>query len=98
MNNEVFEDMLADTTEWAEYYANDQGYVLNPNEKIRGVVLKGLAKNRYKYGEGYCPCKIVTLDFSKDEGNICPCDNHKKDIEGNGMCHCKLFFNPNYKF
>lgn len=55
------------------------GYILNPDEHIRNIILKGL-----KQKDGHCPCK---LDQTKD--TKCPCTEFR---EG-GECHCQLFIN-----
>lgn len=79
---------------WAEKYASDNGYIINPEEKTVNIVIKGLARNKIKYGEQYCPCRIRTGDPEKDAKNVCPCIFHKDEIENDGICHCRLFADP----
>ena len=45
-------------------------------------IRKGLDRNKEKYGEKYCPCR---LDHTPD--TICPCLEYRET----GECHCKLF-------
>ena len=76
---------------WAEEYAKN-GLVLNPDAKVLATVIRGLARNRKKFGERYCPCRIRSGDKEKDRDIICPCIYHKEEIAGEGHCHCNLFF------
>ena len=72
-------------------YAEKNGYMLNPDKKIRETIVEGLLRNKQKYGRLYCPCRRVTGDKDKDKDIICPCKFHKEEIERFGMCHCMLF-------
>ena len=45
-------------------------------------IRKGLERNKAKYGEKYCPCR---LEHTPD--TICPC----KEYRETGFCHCKLY-------
>ena len=72
-------------------YADEKGYVLNPNIRIRNILIKGLARNYRRYGELYCPCRRVTGDPEKDKLIICPCKYHEDEIREMGRCHCGLF-------
>ena len=40
---------------WAEEYAKKNGWVLNPDKKVLSAVIRGLAHNKKKIGELYCP-------------------------------------------
>lgn len=79
---------------WAEAYAKIHGFSLNPNNKQLGTVLRGLARNRLKLGEQYCPCRLRSGDKEKDRIIICPCIYHEDEILQEGHCHCNLFFQP----
>lgn len=74
-----------------EYAEKGAGLKLNPNEVIANAIVKGLARNREKYGAAYCPCRPVTGDKGKDKLIICPCIYHKDEITRDGCCHCRLF-------
>ncbi len=76
----------------AEEYAKNAGIKLNPDKKKLELVIKGLMKNKEKYGEVYCPCRVVTGNKEKDKDIICPCIFHRGEIELQGHCLCMLFF------
>ncbi len=44
---------------WVEEYAKKNGWVLNPDKKILDTVIRGLVRNKRKFGEQYCPCRLV---------------------------------------
>ena len=75
----------------AEEYAKKAGIKVNPDEKIVDGIIMGLLKNKEKHGEAYCPCRVVTRNKEKDDDIICPCVFHKKEIETDGHCKCRLF-------
>lgn len=72
-------------------YAEKNKIRLNPEKKIVDGIIKGLERNKDKYGEPYCPCRPVSGDREKDKANICPCIYHKEEIKTMGHCHCMLF-------
>ncbi len=82
------EEML----KWVKAYAKKQGFVLNTDEKLLGTVIRGLVRNKKKFGRPYCPCRLRSGDEEKDRAIECPCIFHKDEIASNGQCHCNLFF------
>ena len=76
----------------AKVYAKDKGFILNVDEKQLEAVLRGLARNKERFGEAYCPCRLRSGDPEKDRIIVCPCIYHEKEIEEQGTCHCRLFF------
>lgn len=55
-------------------------------------IISGLIKNYKKYGDFYCPCKIITDNKFNHVHDICPCV--KDDMEyfkKYGHCRCNLF-------
>lgn len=62
-------------------------HVLELYAKTKGWNLSKYAKNivnrSVNFCEGKCPCA--------PERGFCPCSEHEKEIESNGMCHCTLF-------
>jgi ferredoxin-thioredoxin reductase catalytic chain len=94
MVEEELEDQIL---KWAKNYAREHGYALNPDDKRLQVVIRGLARNMRKYGEKYCPCRIRSGDNEADKKIICPCEFHRDEIEGEGSCHCSLYFKPENK-
>ncbi|MFP4402827.1 MAG: ferredoxin-thioredoxin reductase catalytic domain-containing protein [Candidatus Woesearchaeota archaeon] len=81
--------------EYLENYATKNNFVLNPNEKVREIIIFGLFKNKELYGEIYCPCRKRTGNKEEDKKIICPCIYHKDEILKDGRCHCMLFFSKN---
>ena len=77
---------------WAAEYAKTHGYRLNPEEKRLESVIRGLAKNKQRFGVGYCPCRIRSGDDEKDRAIECPCIFHKEEVTKQGHCHCNLYF------
>lgn len=75
-----------------EEYAKKKGYKLNPNKKIRDVVIDGLAKNKAGKGVEYCPCRPLEGNPQEDKKKICPCVWHEDEIKKEGFCHCRLFY------
>ena len=84
------EEML----KWAKAYAQKQGFLLNADEKQLNIVIKGLVRNKSKFGRPYCPCRLRSGDEEKDRIIECPCIYHKDEIAKNGQCHCNLYFKP----
>lgn len=80
---------------WAEAYAEENGWVLNPDTTQLKAVIRGLARNQIQKGERYCPCRIQKGDPEADRSIICPCSHHRTEIADDGHCHCNLFFRNN---
>ena len=78
--------------EWAKDYAHKQGWVLNTDEKQLGTVIRGLVRNKNKFGRLYCPCRLRSGDEEKDRAIECPCVYHKDEVATQGSCHCRLYF------
>jgi ferredoxin-thioredoxin reductase catalytic chain len=63
----------------------------NPDAETVARILEGLAKRRARFGEAYCPCRIVTGKAENDKRIVCPCAMHEEEIARQGFCHCRLF-------
>jgi len=72
-------------------YAESAGIKLNPDKKQVDWVLNALIKRKEKFGEIYCPCRVITGNRKKDKEIICPCVFHRGEIELQGHCKCNLF-------
>jgi ferredoxin-thioredoxin reductase catalytic chain len=83
-----------DMLKWVNAYAQKQGFSLNTDEKQLVTVIKGLVRNKTKYGRPYCPCRLRSGDEEKDRAIECPCVYHKEEIATKGQCHCNLYFKP----
>ena len=70
-------------------YAKKVG--IKPNTPNIDNVIKGLLAKKQKFGEIYCPCRVVTGNKEKDKEIICPCVFHRGEIELQGHCLCNLF-------
>lgn len=77
---------------WVKAYAQKQGWSLNEDPKQLGTVIRGLIRNKSKFGRPYCPCRLRSGDEEKDRSIECPCIYHKDEIANMGHCHCNLFF------
>ena len=77
---------------WVKGYAQKQGWSLNEDPKQLGTVIRGLIRNKSKFGRPYCPCRLRSGDEEKDRSIECPCVYHKDEIANMGHCHCNLFF------
>ncbi|MCX6694037.1 MAG: ferredoxin:thioredoxin reductase [Methanomicrobiales archaeon] len=84
----IFDEILT----WAEAYARENGWRLNPELKKLEVVIRGLARNQRRYGLRYCPCRLRSGDAVADREIVCPCIFHEGEIARDGSCHCNLFF------
>ena len=95
-NNEISKEQVEELSkaigEWAGSYADENNWKLNGDDHQRNAVLIGLARNKLKFGERYCPCRIRSGDLEKDKEIICPCIFHRDEIEKDGNCHCYLFY------
>ncbi|WP_321506140.1 ferredoxin-thioredoxin reductase catalytic domain-containing protein [uncultured Methanoregula sp.] len=82
------EDML----KWAKAYAHKQGWSLSTDQKQLTTVIKGLVRNKTKFGHPYCPCRLRSGDEEKDMAIECPCIYHKDEVAKMGHCHCNLYY------
>jgi ferredoxin-thioredoxin reductase catalytic subunit len=51
-------------------YATKNGYRLNPDERQRDAVIRGIARNQERFGAGYCPCRVRSGDPERDQAII----------------------------
>ncbi len=77
-------------------YVERGPYLLNPDAVTVEHVVAGLTRNLLQHGRWYCPCREVTGDRDRDRRNICPCPQHRADIERDGVCECGIFVNAHY--
>lgn len=71
--------------------ADQNGYILNPDEERLKKVVGLMTMNFKGHGKYYCPCKQShPLDPNKDV--TCPCIPWKEEIAKEGNCFCKLFY------
>ena len=82
----------ADMLKWAQGIARKNGWILNPDEKHLHTVIRGLVRNKEKFGRPYCPCRLRSGDEERDRAIECPCIYHKDEIAHDGHCHCLLYY------
>ena len=71
--------------------AAEKGYVLNPDQERLQKVVGLMTMNKSEFGKYYCPCKQShPLDPNKDV--LCPCPPLADEVEKDGYCFCKLFY------
>ena len=80
-----------------EDYCRVSGYRLNPDRQTVERVITGLARRLQRYGQPYCPCRVMTGDPEQDKAIICPCIYHREEIARGGTCLCLLFCSPEYE-
>lgn len=91
-NESSQKDLEQEILSWAKRYAGEKGWHLNSDEKQLAAVMRGLARNKTRHGERYCPCRIRSGDPEVDREIICPCIYHEDEVRDDGHCHCNLFF------
>jgi len=77
-----------------EEFAKKNEFQINPDREKVKMLLTGLFNNEQNQGLKYCPCRLITKDFTEDLKLVCPCNfiihetyQGKKD----GECWCGLF-------
>ncbi len=75
-------------------HARENGMALNPDAKALKMLLTALGRRKVRYGEFYCPCRVVTGLPEKDLPSVCPCEPHRREVAEKGHCLCSLFFTP----
>jgi ferredoxin-thioredoxin reductase catalytic subunit len=65
------------------FFSRDKEWVLD--------ILRGLLKNKERYGYMSCPCRLASGDREKDKDIICPCVYRAPDVEEYGSCYCNLY-------
>jgi len=87
----ITDEMIDELHEKLDREAEEGGYHLNPDRTfVRGLV-RGLIRNRERYGYQSCPCRLATGDKQEDLDIICPCDYRDPDLAEYGTCYCALY-------
>ena len=84
-------DTIQKLIEEYKQHAEREGFLLNPDEKRVQNIVKALLKKEERFGERYCPCRVMTGDKEEDKKIICPCIYHKDEVKNDGHCICWLF-------
>lgn len=97
IKKDLLESAQREVRQRLEKWLENTPYQFNPDTPTVDTIIKGLALRRLKYGEEYCPCRVVQEDEEKNRGIICPCIYHEEEIAQTGICFCGLFVGPDYK-
>ncbi len=87
---------LAGAHKFVTMVADKQGWQLPSDKEFMLNLVKGLTKNKEKYGYYLCPCRIGEGVKRKDKDIICPCDYAKPDIGEYGHCFCALYLSKEF--
>ncbi|WP_028325905.1 ferredoxin-thioredoxin reductase catalytic domain-containing protein [Desulfatirhabdium butyrativorans] len=68
-----------------------KGYYFPADRSWVDGLLKGLLKNKERYGYMVCPCRLASGDKEKDRDIICPCAYRAEDVAEYGSCYCNLY-------
>ncbi len=71
--------------------AKESGYKINPDKELTLRLAEGLQKNKDRYGDIYCPCRLIIGKKENYRDIICPCNYRDDDIEEYGACFCALY-------
>ena len=71
--------------------AESGGYFLNPDTEFTKNLVRGLIKNRDRYGYQSCPCRLASGKKEEDLDIICPCNYRDPDLTDFGACYCALY-------
>lgn len=69
-------------------HAKQHGYVLNPSVYMLQMLLTKENADFKAHQYYYCPCKM-----EKIPENSCPCQNSDIEIQQDGYCHCRMYYN-----
>ncbi|MDD5731805.1 MAG: ferredoxin-thioredoxin reductase catalytic domain-containing protein [Patescibacteria group bacterium] len=67
------------------------GQFLNPDIEFTKDLVRGLMKNKERYGYTSCPCRLASGVLEKDSDIICPCFYRDPDVAEFGNCYCSLY-------
>jgi ferredoxin-thioredoxin reductase catalytic chain len=74
--------------------AEERGYRFNPDHELAMSLVQGLVANSLRYGEEFCPCRLVRGEKQDNLDIVCPCDYRDQDIAEYGSCFCGLYVSP----
>jgi ferredoxin-thioredoxin reductase catalytic subunit len=77
-----------------EEFASKNKFRVNPDKSRVDMLIDGTFNCEKNQGMKYCPCRLITKDFTEDLKLVCPCNflihetyKNKED----GECWCGLF-------
>ncbi len=87
-----FEQLLAEARALVRRHVEAHpGVRLYPDVERVDSVIEGLARRKQRFGDFYCPCRIMTGDVEKDASIVCPCPSGLEEVAEQGYCKCHLF-------
>lgn len=85
-------DTVEDLIKAWEHFTEGKEFKLVDDRDVVETLAKGELENMRNKGLKYCPCRITTGDFEKDQKLICPCNFFiQKTWKEYGECWCGLF-------
>jgi ferredoxin-thioredoxin reductase catalytic subunit len=88
---EIPEDGVQKLYEALKKLQEPKGYFFNVDTTMTTEILKGLLKNKARYGYMSCPCRLASGNRENDKDIICPCAYRKADVKEYGSCYCNLY-------
>ena len=73
-----------------------RGYFFNTDSEMTSEILKGLLKNKARYGYMSCPCRLASGDRDHDKDIMCPCAYREADVTQYGSCYCNLYVSKDW--
>ena len=67
------------------------GYKINPDEELVADLAEGLLVNADRYGQEFCPCRLVDGPPEENMDIVCPCVYRDDDLAEYGACFCGLY-------
>lgn len=67
------------------------GYKINPDEELVADLAEGLLVNADRYGQEFCPCRLVEGPPEENMDIVCPCVYRDDDLAEYGACFCGLY-------
>ena len=75
-------------------FAQKNEFQVNPDAERVNTLLEGLEANETRHGLRYCPCRLISKDFTEDSKLVCPCNfliHETYKGVAKGECWCGLF-------
>lgn len=88
---EIPEDGVQKLYEALKKLQEPKGYFFNVDTTMTTEILKGLLKNKARYGYMSCPCRLASGNRENDKDIICPCAYREADVKEYGSCYCNLY-------
>ena len=77
-----------------EEFASKNEFQVNPDQSRVDMLIEGTFNCEKNQGMKYCPCRLITKEFSEDIKLVCPCNfliHETYKEKEDGECWCGLF-------